>query len=240
MKIFPAIDIREGKVVRLKYGDYDQEIRYEMTPFEAAMEFKACGAEYLHVVDLDGAKDGSLANFDIVREIVDKTGMFVQVGGGIRNHDSIKKYLDTGVGRVILGTVAINNLPFLRDMLDLYGNRISVGVDAKDGYIAIRGWKEVTRVNAEEHCARLDPFGVETVVYTDINRDGALEGTNLELYRRIVKNKNLQIIASGGVTHIDEIAALRDMGVYGVIIGKALYSGSLDLKQALKVARGEE
>ena len=239
MKIFPAIDIRNGKVVRLKYGDYDQEIRYEMTPLEAATEFKNCGAEYLHVVDLDGAKDGTPMNFDIIREIVQSTDMFVEVGGGIRSHDTIKAYIEAGAQRIILGTIAMNNLPFLRDMVKLYGSKISISIDSKNGLIAVDGWKNVTGIDAEEHCLRIGALGVSTVIFTDISRDGALAGTNLELYKRLVDNCFVKIIASGGVTKLEEIAALRDMGVEGAIIGKALYNGNIDLKQALAVARGE-
>ena len=240
MKIFPAIDIRNGKVVRLKYGDYDQQVTYEMTPLQAAEEFKDCGAEYIHVVDLDGAKDGWPVNYELICEIIRKTGMFVQVGGGIRNHDSIKMYIDAGVGRIILGTVAINNLPFLRDMVGKYGDKISVGIDAKDGYIAVKGWREMTLIKAEEHCVRIGAVGVNTVGYTDIDKDGALAGTNLELYRRLVKESDIQIVASGGITSMDEIIALRDMGIYGAIVGKAIYNGNLDLKKVLAAARGEE
>lgn len=240
MKIFPAIDIRNGKVVRLKYGDYDQQEEYEITPLEAAREFKECGARCLHVVDLDGAKDGVTTNYDIIRQIVESTDMFVEVGGGIRNHDSIKKYIDAGAGRVILGTLAVNNLPFLRDMIQIYGDKIAVGIDAKNGRMAINGWKETTYKDAEEYCSRTGLLGIKTVIFTDISKDGALEGTNLELYARLVKNCESDIIASGGVTRLEEIAALRDMGVHGAVIGKALYSGVLDLKKALAVARGEE
>lgn len=238
MYILPAIDIRGGKVVRLTYGDYDQETRYEMTPLEAAMDFKAAGAEYLHVVDLDGAKDGKLMNFDAIKEIVEKTGMFVEVGGGIRNYDSIAAYIKCGVSRVILGTVATNNLPFLRDMLEEFKEKIALGIDAKDGYVCVDGWKTVTKTKGEDHARRAGPMGVKTVVYTDIGRDGALQGTNLEVYRRLVPDCSCDIIASGGVTSVDEIKALREIGVAGVIIGKALYMGKIDLKEALAAAKG--
>ena len=179
-------------------------------------------------------------NYDIIRQIVESTDMFVEVGGGIRNHDSIKKYIDAGAGRVILGTLAVNNLPFLRDMIQIYGDKIAVGIDAKNGRMAINGWKETTYKDAEEYCSRTGLLGIKTVIFTDISKDGALEGTNLELYARLVKNCESDIIASGGVTRLEEIAALRDMGVHGAVIGKALYSGVLDLKKALAVARGEE
>lgn len=240
MKIFPAIDIRNGKVVRLTYGDYEQETTYEVSPLEAAIEFKNCGAEYLHVVDLDGAKDGMPVNADIISEIIKNTDMFVQVGGGIRSHDTIKAYIDVGVSRIMLGTVAMNNFPFLRDMVKLYGNKISISIDSKDGLVAVDGWKNLTGVNAEEHCLRVGAIGVSTVVFTDISRDGALQGTNLELYQRLVENCFVKVIASGGITRMDEIISLRDMGVEGAIIGKALYSGTLDLRQVLAAARGEE
>lgn len=240
MKIFPAIDIRNGKVVRLKYGDYEQETRYEISPLEAALEFKKCGAEYLHVVDLDGAKEGRPVNAEVIHEIIDATDMFVQVGGGIRSHDTIKEYLNAGVSRLILGTIAMNNFPFLRDMVKLYGNKIAISIDSKDGNIAVDGWQNVTGLNAEEVCLRIGALGVGNVVFTDISRDGALQGTNLELYERLVENVFVKVIASGGVTSIDEVAKLRDIGVEGVIIGKALYTGAIDLKQALAVARGEE
>lgn len=240
MKIFPAIDIRNGKVVRLTYGDYEQETCYEMSPLEAATEFKNCGAEYLHIVDLDGAKDGSPVNAEIIHKIIKSTDMFVQVGGGIRSHDTIKTYINAGVSRIMLGTIAMNNFPFLRDMVKLYGNKISISIDSKDGMVAVDGWKNLTGVDAEEHCLRVGAIGVSTVVFTDISRDGALGGTNLELYERLVENCFVKVIASGGITRLEEIAKLRDMGVEGAIIGKALYSGTLDLKRALAVARGEE
>lgn len=239
MKIFPAIDIRNGKVVRLKYGDYDQETRYEISPLEAAQEFKSCGAQYLHVVDLDGAKDGEPMNMDIIREIVQKTDMFVQVGGGIRSHDTIREYLEAGASRLILGTVAMNNFPFLRDMVKLYGNKIAISIDSRDGQVAVDGWQNVTGINSEEVCLRIGAIGVSNVVFTDISRDGALQGTNLELYERLVENCFVKIIASGGITSVDEVAKLRQIGVEGAIIGKALYTGTIDLKQALAVARGE-
>ncbi len=238
MYVLPAIDIRGGKVVRLTQGDYGQEQRYEITPLRAAMEFKECGAEYLHVVDLDGAKDGRLENFDVIRDIVESTGMFVEVGGGIRNYDSIAAYVDCGVQRVILGTVATNNLPFLRDMLKEFPGKIALGIDAKDGYVCVDGWQTKTKIVAEEHCKRAGPMGVETVIYTDIGRDGMLEGTNLDVYRRLVPACSARIIASGGVSDVREVEALREVGVEGVIIGKALYTGKIDLREALQAARG--
>ena len=238
MYVLPAIDIRGGKVVRLTQGDYGREERYEITPLRAAMEFKEAGAEYLHVVDLDGAKDGKLQNFEIIRDIVETTGMFVEVGGGIRNYDSIAAYIESGVSRVILGTVATNNLPFLRDMLEEFGERIALGIDAKDGFVCVDGWQTQTKTPAEKHAQRAGAMNVKTVVYTDIGRDGALAGANLDVYRRLVPACVSDIIASGGVTTLDEVAALREIGVAGVIIGKALYTGRIDLREALRVAKG--
>ena len=238
MYVLPAIDIRGGKVVRLTQGDYGREERYEITPLRAAMEFKEAGAEYLHVVDLDGAKDGKLQNFEIIRDIVEATGMFVEVGGGIRNYDSIAAYNESGVSRVILGTVATNNLPFLRDMLEEFGERIALGIDAKDGFVCVDGWQTQTKTPAEAHAQRAGAMNVKTVVYTDISKDGALAGANLDVYRRLVPACTSAIIASGGVTTLDEVAALRDIGVAGVIIGKALYTGRIDLREALRVAKG--
>ena len=238
MYVLPAIDIRGGKVVRLTQGDYGQEERYELTPLRAAMEFKECGAEYLHVVDLDGARDGKLENFDVIRDIVETTGLFVEVGGGIRNYDSIAAYIEAGVQRVILGTVATNNLPFLRDMLKEFPEKIALGIDARDGYVCVDGWQTKTKIVAEEHCKRAGPMGVTTVIYTDIGRDGMLEGANLDVYRRLVPACTSKIIASGGVSDVREVAALREVGVEGVIIGKALYTGKIDLREALQAAKG--
>ena len=231
MYVLPAIDIRGGKVVRLTRGDYGQEERYEITPLRAAMEFKECGAEYLHVVDLDGAKDGKLQNFDIIRDIVETTGLFVEVGGGIRNYDSIAAYIEAGVQRVILGTVATNNLPFLRDMLKEFDDKIALGIDAKDGYVCVDGWQTQTKIVAEEHCKRAGPMGVKTVVYTDIGRDGMLEGPSFDLYAELQERfPALRIIVSGGVSCLDDIRRADAMGFAGIIVGKAIYENHITLK----------
>ena len=239
MKIFPAIDIRDGKVVRLTHGDFDKEVRYELTPMEAAMQFAEAGAKNLHVVDLDGAKDDSLSNFDTIKEIVEKTNMFVEVGGGIRNQERLERYLDIGVGRVILGTIAVNNMPFLRDMAKRYSDRLAVGIDVKDGYVAINGWKELSGMVGEDFCSRMHLLGVFHVIYTDISRDGTLGGVNIELYKRLVERSAVDIVASGGVGSLEDIRKLKEVGVHGVILGKALYSGAVDLKRALEIA-GED
>ena len=235
MKIFPAIDIRDKKVVRLTFGDYDQMKIYADDPLQIAKNFCDCGSKNLHVVDLDGAKDGNLANFDVIEKIAKNCGMFVQVGGGIRDEQRIKQYIDCGVGRVILGTVAIENFAFVEQMAKKYGDKIAVGVDAKDGYVAIHGWKTVTDIDSVEFCQKLRDAGVKTVIYTDISKDGGMAGTNLKIYERLAEIKGLDIVASGGITFYDELTTLDKMGTYGAILGKALYEGLLDLKKAVEM-----
>ncbi|MBR5381862.1 MAG: 1-(5-phosphoribosyl)-5-[Oscillospiraceae bacterium] len=239
MKIFPAIDIIGGRVVRLLRGNYDRVERYEIAPEDAAREFERCGARYLHVVDLDGAKDGGLSNFDVISGVVRATGMFVEVGGGIRDEERIARYLAAGVGRVILGTAAVNDFPFLCRMLDKYGDRIAVGVDAKDGFVAINGWLDVTELSGPDFCRRVRDAGASSVIYTDISRDGAMSGTNLEIYRQLVTIEGLDIVASGGVSYLREIGELRGIGVSGAIVGKALYTGALSLREVIAAA-GEQ
>lgn len=236
MKIFPAIDLKDGKAVRLFQGDYDKMTVYSENPVDVAKEFKAKGAEYLHLVDLDGAKDGRLMNFDTIKEIVEHADMFVEVGGGIRDEERIKQYLELGVGRVILGTIAVKNPEFLEAMVGRYKDKIAVGVDAKDGFVAVNGWKEVTDKESFEFCRYLSRIGVKTVIYTDISRDGGLGGTNMEAYKKLQTISSLEIIASGGISFEEEIRALKGM-VEGAILGKAVYSGKLDLKKAVEAAR---
>ena len=235
MKIFPAIDLRDGKVVRLFQGDYDQMTVYSDDPVEIASSFKAAGAGNLHLVDLDGAKDGKLVNYDSIKKITENVDMFVEVGGGIRDEERIRQYLEIGVGRVILGTVAVKDPEFLEEMVAKYGDRIAVGVDSKDGYVAVNGWKEVTYRESFEFCRYLQQIGVKTVIYTDISRDGSLEGTNMEAYRKLAKIENLDIVASGGISFYEEIEQLRDV-VSAAILGKAIYSGKLDLAKAVELA----
>lgn len=235
MQIFPAIDIKDKKVVRLTFGDYDQIKTYADDPVVIAKNFLECGAKNLHVVDLDGAKDGKLANFDVIEKIAKNCGMFVEVGGGIRDEERIKKYIDCGVGRVILGTVAVENFAFVEQMAKKYGDKIAVGVDAKDGYVAIHGWKTITDVKSVDFCTKLRDAGVKTVIYTDISKDGALSGTNLQVYGELAKIDGLDVVASGGITFYDEIKSLKNMGTYGAILGKALYEGKLDLKKVLEL-----
>lgn len=233
MKIFPAIDLRGGKVVRLTEGDYNQMITYGDSPVETAKMFEKMGAKHLHVVDLDAAKDGSDANTDVICQIAKQTNLFVQTGGGIRSEEKIKKYVDAGINRVILGTAAINNFPFLCDMVKKFGNHIAVGVDAKDGFVAVNGWLEVTKVDSFEFCRKLADNGVETVIYTDISKDGKLNGTNVDAYRELKKIENLNVIASGGISSMNDIVALSEFDCYGAIIGKAIYENKIDLNEVL-------
>lgn len=235
MKIFPAIDLRDGKAVRLYQGDYDQMTVYSDSPVEVAKSFKAKGADCLHLVDLDGAKDGRLVNFDTIKEIVEEVDMYVEVGGGIRDEERIRQYLELGVGRVILGTIAVKDPEFLEAMVTKYGERIAVGVDARDGYVAVNGWKEITDRESFEFCRYLRDIGVKTVIYTDISRDGGLEGTNMEAYRKLQDIEGLEVTASGGISFEEEITALKDVAA-AAILGKAIYSGKLDLERAVKLA----
>lgn len=236
MEIFPAIDLRNGQVVRLTQGDYDQMEVYASNPAEIARQFKKIGARNLHVVDLDGAKDGTLANFEAIRSIAEEGGLFMEVGGGIRDEQRIQTYLELGVNRVILGSAAITNFPFLQEMVKQYGEKIAVGVDAKDGMVAIHGWKEVTDTDAVDFCRTLRDVGVRTVIYTDISKDGGLQGTNLEIYRTLHTIQGLSMVASGGISFLDEITALKEMGIDAAIVGKAVYTGKLDLSQVLALA----
>ncbi len=234
MQIFPAIDLRGGQVVRLYQGDYDQMTVYGADPCAVARDFLAAGARYLHVVDLDGAKDGTLANFESIAAIARQGGLYIEVGGGIRDEERIRRYLDLGVGRCILGTIAVKDFAFTERMARKYGDRIAVGVDARDGYVAVSGWKELSAERGVDFCRRLRDAGVKTVIYTDISRDGAEQGTNLDLYRELAKIDGLDITASGGVSSIQELRELRQIGTKAAILGKALYTGRLDLKTVIE------
>ena len=234
MQIFPAIDLSGGQVVRLYQGDYDQMTVYGSDPCAVARDFIAAGAKYLHVVDLDGAKDGTLANFESIAAIARQGGLYIEVGGGIRTEERIQQYLDLGVGRCILGTIAVKDFDFTARMAQKYGDKIAVGVDARDGYVAINGWKELSSETGIEFCKRLRDVGVKTVIYTDISRDGAEKGTNLELYRELAKIEGLNITASGGVSSLEELKELQTIGTHAAILGKALYTGRLDLKTVVE------
>lgn len=234
MQIFPAIDLRGGQVVRLYQGDYDQETVYAADPCAVARDFLAAGARYLHVVDLDGARDGTLANFETIAALVRQGGLYIEVGGGIRTEERIRRYLDLGVGRCILGTIAVKDFAFTERMAKKYGDRIAVGVDARDGFVAVSGWKELSTERGVDFCRRLRDAGVKTVIYTDISRDGAEQGTNLDLYRELAGIEGLDITASGGVSSIEELRELQAIGTKAAILGKALYTGRLDLKTVMK------
>ena len=239
MELLPAIDLRGGNVVRLFQGDSDKMTVYGEDPAAQARAFADCGARNLHVVDLDGAKDGTMANFDTIRSIVRATGLKVEVGGGIRTEERIQRYLELGVERCILGTVAVKDFDFTARMAQKYGSHIAVGVDARDGYVAINGWKELSAEKGVDFCRRLRDAGVQTVIYTDISRDGAEMGTNLELYRELTAIHGLNIIASGGISFEEELTQLEQMGVWGAILGKALYTGRLDLSRAVRLVQKE-
>ena len=237
MIILPAIDLFEKKAVRLYKGDYQQMTVYSDDPAEVAKAFAGAGAEFIHMVDLEGAKSGETPNFDVVADIAQNSGLKVEIGGGIRNEETIRKYLDAGVMRVILGTAAANDLNFVRDMADRYGAAIAVGVDLKDGYVAVKGWTETSGLTGEAFCAQLEAIGIQTVICTDISRDGAMRGTNRKLYQTLNETFGMDFIASGGVSSLDDIRALKELGLYGAIVGKAYYTGAIELKQAIEVAK---
>lgn len=233
MKLYPAIDIREGRAVRLLRGDYEKMTVYAEDPVAVALSFREAGAENLHVVDLDGAKDGTTANFDLIGRIIAETGLYVEVGGGIRDEERIARYLDAGAGRVILGTAALKNPAFAEAAAARFGEAIAVGVDAKDGKVATHGWLTVSDVDSFDFCREMYGRGVKTVIYTDIACDGAMSGTNLPAYARLSEIKGLNVIASGGISSIEELKKLSEMGVYGAILGKSIYTGAIDLVEAL-------
>lgn len=237
MYILPAIDLYDKKAVRLYKGDYQQMTVYSENPAEVAAAFKTAGSEYIHMVDLEGAKNGTTPNFDIVADVAKNSGLKVEIGGGIRTEKTVKKYLDAGVERVILGTAALTDEAFLQDMVNKYGEHIAVGVDCKDGLVAIKGWTEVSAVTCADFCQKLQNMGVKTVICTDISKDGAMSGTNRELYKSLNETFDLNIIASGGVTDLSDIIALREMGMYGAIVGKAYYTGAIKLEEALEKAK---
>ena len=237
MNIFPAIDLYEGAAVRLFKGDYNQMTVYDKNPLNIAKKFEECGAEFLHMVDLEGAKSGLTPNLETIENIVKNTSLFVELGGGIRSMETVEKYLSIGVSRVILGTAAITDEAFLDEAIAKYGEKIAVGVDIKDGFVAIKGWTEKSQYTFEDFCKKMQDKGVKTLICTDISKDGAMKGTNRELYKSLSEKLSLDIIASGGVSTIDDIRALREMNLYGAIIGKAYYTNAIDLKEAIEVAK---
>lgn len=237
MIVLPAIDLYEKKAVRLLKGDYEKMTVYSFNPIEIAKNFEAKGAKYIHMVDLEGAKDGTTPNISVVSQVARETKLFVEIGGGIRNLGTVEKYISAGVGRVILGTAAVTDEEFLKTALKEYGKKIAVGADVKDGYIAIKGWLEKSQISLDDFLDKMQKLGVDNVICTDISRDGAMRGTNLELYKRLSEKYLLNITASGGVSDIEDVKRLKEMGLYGAIIGKAYYTGAINLKDALEVAR---
>ncbi len=235
MHIYPAIDIRGGNAVRLFNGDYSKEKIYSHDPAEVARRFAEAGAGRLHVVDLDGAREGALVNADAIKDIAARTGLFVEVGGGVRTADRIEEYLAAGVSRVILGSAAVEDFALVRDAVKAFGDKGAAGVDALGGKVAISGWQKVTDVDAYGFCLKLRDAGVKTVIYTDISRDGALSGTDIAAYARLVRIAGLDIIASGGITYYEELQKLKDMGVSGAVLGKAVYDGAIDLAKAVEL-----
>ena len=236
MLIFPAIDLYENRAVRLFHGDYDKKTVYSDRPLLVAEDFLRQGASQIHLVDLEGARYGTTPHLSLIRQIKEQTGLFCEVGGGIRSEEVVASYLDSGIDRVILGTAAVNDPAFLQRMLVRYGDRIAVSVDGKDGFVAVRGWTEQSEESLFGFCTRLQEYGVRTIICTDISRDGAMRGTNLDLYRKLSDTVSMDIIASGGVTDIGDVEALTGMHLYGAIIGKAYYTGNIDLKKAIEVA----
>lgn len=236
MTIFPAIDLYEGKAVRLYKGDYNQMTVYSDNPAEIAKDFKAAGATHIHIVDLEGARDGNTPNIETVKEII-KVIPFAEIGGGIRNMATVDAYISAGASRVILGTAAVTDRAFLQEAVAKYGDKIAVGADIKDGCIAVKGWTEKADITAEEFFADMEGIGVDCIICTDISKDGAMQGTNRELYIELSRKFSVKLTASGGVSTMDDIRALCDMGIYGAIIGKAYYIGAIDLKEAIEVAK---
>ena len=237
MNIFPAIDLIGGQAVRLIKGDYGKVTVYSNTPCEVAMSFQSVGAKFIHMVDLDGAKDGSTANFETIREILSNTTLSASVGGGIRNMETVRRYVEAGVDRVIIGTAAVKDPEFLKEAVSTYPDNIAVGVDIKDGMVAIKGWTELSEYSCFDFCEKMQKTGVKTIICTDVSKDGMMMGTHLELYAELQNRYSMKIIASGGVSTLDDVKRLSEMGLYGAILGKALYTGAIDLGDALKIAR---
>jgi phosphoribosylformimino-5-aminoimidazole carboxamide ribotide isomerase len=235
MKIFPAIDLYDGKAVRLFKGNYGEMTVYSENPAEIAEDFKKNGAQFIHIVDLEGAKDGTTPNIEVIRKIISETGLFAEVGGGIRSMDVLEKYFEIGVGRAILGTAAVTNEEFLLEAVSAYGEKIAVGADVMDGYVRIKGWIEKSEYTLDAFFEKMQKIGVKTIICTDISKDGAMRGTNLEMYRDLSEKYSLDIIASGGVSSISDVEALSKMKLHGAIIGKAYYTGAINIAEAISV-----
>ena len=239
MKIFPAIDLYGGQAVRLYKGDYDQMTVYDPEPLHTVRKFEAAGARHLHLVDLEGAKTGQTTNLPTIEKLASSTGLFIEVGGGIRNMDTVRRYLNAGASRVILGTAAVTDPDFTARAVAQYGEKIAVGADLKDGKVAIKGWLETSQDTWEVFFEKMQALGVKTIICTDISKDGAMQGTNRDLYKLLTQRFSMHIIASGGVSSLEDIQALKAAGVHGAIIGKAYYTGAIDLAQAVRLGEGE-
>ena len=237
MFIFPAIDLYEGKAVRLYKGDYNQMTVYSDTPLAVAKDFEKSGAEFLHIVDLEGARDGTTPNIDTVCALKKNTSLFCEIGGGVRSMEIVDKYIAAGVDRVILGTAAVTNPTFAAETAKKYGEKIAIGVDIKDGFVAVKGWTEKSSETAVEFCKKMQSIGIGTLICTDISKDGAMQGTNLKLYKTLSKELDMNIIASGGVSSLDDVKALAALDIYGAIIGKAYYMGAISIEEAVKAAK---
>ena len=237
MLIYPAIDMYEKKAVRLFKGDYAQMTVYSENPCAVAQAFKDSGASHIHLVDLEGAKVGTTPNFELVKAIKETTGLFCEIGGGIRDMDTIAKYVDAGIDRVILGTAAVTSPGFVEEAVKAYGEKIAVGIDIKDGYVAIKGWTETSEENAMDFTAKMQAIGVKTMICTDISRDGAMKGANHDLYRELAERFDMNIIASGGVSSMEDVEKLAALNIHGAIVGKAYYTGAIDLAKAIEVAK---
>lgn len=237
MLIYPAIDLYEGCAVRLYKGDYAQKTVYHHDPLQVASDFVACGATHIHLVDLEGAKTGGTPNLEQIVRIKQQTGLFCEAGGGIRSLEVIERYINAGIDRVILGSAAVTQPDFAQSAVRSFGDHIAIGVDIKDGFVAIHGWTEKTQIEAYDFCRRMEGIGISTMICTDISKDGAMQGTNRELYRDLSKRVSMQIIASGGVSSMDDIRALRQYDLYGAIVGKAYYTGAISLKEAIREAQ---
>jgi phosphoribosylformimino-5-aminoimidazole carboxamide ribotide isomerase len=238
MILFPAIDLYGGKAVRLLKGEYDRMTVYSGDPASVAADFAACGASHIHIVDLEGAKSGETPNLATVMKIKETSGLFCEIGGGIRSMETAGRYLDSGMDRVILGTAAVEDEGFLREAVAAFGSRVAVGMDIKDGFVAVKGWTEKSALTADAFCEKMQGIGVATLICTDISKDGAMQGTNRQLYRDLSRRYGLDIVASGGVSTLDDVEYLASLGLYGAIIGKAYYTGAIDLAEAVRLCGG--
>ena len=237
MKIFPAIDIKDKKCVRLIRGDFDNKTEYQMSPIEQANKYKDHGFKNLHIVDLDGALTGETVNLDIIQEIVNKFDLKIEIGGGIRNFESIQKYIEVGVDKVILGSAAIKDKNFLKESCKRFPNKIALGLDAKDGYLSVSGWKENSNQLTLDYLREVNDFGTSRLIYTDINRDGMKQSPNFEEREKIANTSNCSVIISGGVSSIEDIKKAKELNnknIEGIIVGKAIYDGDIKLEELVK------